>query len=72
MMMMMILINNSSNNNFDLSSLNCYFFQSFCMVEILFFFLFHHFIFNLLEIEFHGFSKLSASGLMTLVIGLKS
>jgi len=25
-----------------------------------------------LKIEFHGFSKLSASSLMTLVIGLKS
>jgi hypothetical protein len=34
---MILLINNSSNNNFDLHSLNCYFFLSFCMIKILFF-----------------------------------
>jgi len=46
-------INNSSNHNFHSYFLNCYFFQSFCMIKFLF--QFYHLIFNLLKIKFHKF-----------------
>jgi len=44
-------------------------FQLFCMIKILFiFYYFHHLIFNLMKIKFHGFSRLSISGLITFYV----
>ena len=66
---MISFINNSCYSDLDSNFLNCYFLKFFCVIRFFFFNFIIFFFF--IEIEFHDFSRLDASCLITRITSLK-